>query len=105
MSGKMPFTVKPFSDVGTGEPFLARIALGLADVLDGTDFDNKQEIKEAILSLVFDCLIPAFMSLRELRMIAMKKDVPELTKAKNFDDMYKYLWGAYKDRLPKIRWS
>jgi hypothetical protein len=94
-----PFTFRPFADVGSSEPFVARIPLGLADLLDGTTQLNKQEIKEAIMSAFVDCLMPAFLSLRELRQIAAKDEIPLANKTKHFDDMCKSLWSAFKDRM------
>ncbi|MGB8655757.1 MAG: hypothetical protein WCD23_14665, partial [Candidatus Acidiferrales bacterium] len=88
-----------FADVGTQEPFMARITSGLRDVLDATRHRNKPQIAEAICALCLDCLIPAFISLRELRATAAGKRVPEITKITNFEGMYKNLWTAYKDRM------
>lgn len=81
---------------------MARIPLGLCDMLDGTTLSNKQEIKEVILRAFTECLMPAFLSLRELRQIAVKDEVPLVTKTKHFDDMCKSLWSAYKDRMQGV---
>jgi len=78
------------------------MSLGLIEVLDSTLYQNKDEIKDVILRLFMECLIPAFLSLRELRKIADKEEIPELTKTKNFDDMCKSLWSAYKDRMQSV---
>jgi len=99
MNKQPAFTFRPFADVGTTEPFVARLALGLAELLDGTLYQNKEEIKESILRSCLECLIPAFVSLRELRKIADKPDAPLLNKTKHFDDMCKSLWSVYKDRM------
>jgi hypothetical protein len=96
-----PFRVAPLADVGSSEPFLARISIGLIDVLNATLYDNRNEIKNAIMGLSIDCLIPAFMSLRELRKIADDDKAPLLSKNKAFDDLCKYVWTAYKDRMTK----
>lgn len=100
-SGRPPntWTIRHFADIGTNEPFVTRITLGLLEVLDGTLYKNKEEIKEAIAGLSMECLMPAFTSLRELRKIAGNSEIPTLTKIKNFDDMCRYLWTAYKDRM------
>jgi hypothetical protein len=78
------------------------MVLGLPEVLDGTLYKNRDEIKEAILSLTLECLFPAFVSLRELRKVASDNEAPTLTKIKNFDDMCKSLWSAYKDRMSTV---
>jgi hypothetical protein len=102
--GKPPseWTVRKFADVGAQEPFLARLAIGLPEILDGTLYENRDAIKEAILDLTMHCLMPAFLSLRELRNIADKNEVPVLTKTKHFDDMCKSLWAVYKDRMANV---
>src|SRR5258706_8696492 len=98
-----PHLWKPiyFADVGTEEPFVTRISLGLTEVLGAARFDdeNKREIKATVLGVCTDCLMPAFLSLRELRNTASNPQVPVLTKIKHFDDLCKWLWSAYKDRM------
>jgi hypothetical protein len=94
----MPFEIRPYSDVGSGEPFLARLMLGLLDILDATMYPKRIEIKEAIAAITMDCVLPAFLSLRELRKIADDRNAPVVSKQKHFDDMCKSLWSAYKDR-------
>jgi len=96
---KPPFKVMPFADVGTQEPFLARLGPGLIDILNATTYLKRQEITEAIMKVSTDCIIPAFTSLRELRKIAGDPAAPLLNKIKSFDDLCRYLWTAYKDRM------
>jgi hypothetical protein len=90
---------KLFSDVGTSEPFVTRITIGLPEILDATFYENRDEISESILGLCMDCLLPAFLSLRELRKIVGNDEIPIVMKTKYCDDMYKSLWTAYKDRM------
>jgi hypothetical protein len=99
MSEPNKWTVRRFADVGTAEPFVARLTIGLLDILDATQFPNRDEIKESIIELALESIMPAFLSLRELRKIAADEKVPILTKQKNYEDMYKSLWAAYKDRM------
>lgn len=102
-----PFRVALMSDVGAGEPFVSRIALGLSDVLNAMFVQNNEDeskaqvVKEELQNLVLECLIPAFLSLRELRQ-SVGKEVPILTRLKHFNDMYRTLWTAYKDRMQTI---
>jgi hypothetical protein len=63
--------VAHYADIGTEEPFVSRIALGLPEILNATLYSGREEIKEAIIGIVMDCLMPALMSLRELRAIAV----------------------------------
>ena len=99
MAEPIKWPIKLFADVGSAEPFVARLTIGLPDILDATQFPNREEIKESIRELAMDSVTPAFLSLRELRKLATDEKVPILTKQKNYEDMYKSLWAAYKDRM------
>jgi hypothetical protein len=109
-SGKPPsqWEVKLFSDIGAGEPFVSRLFIELATVLDAMQVTSADEIKktdeakEQLGRLMIDCLMPAFVSLRELRNSDRDDKVPELTKTKHFNDLYGSLWTAYKDRTQKV---
>lgn len=94
--------IRPFVDIGSSELFVSRIILGLPDVLGGTLYTNRDEIQEGIAALGMECLMPAFLSLRELRKTASDEEIPILKKRKNFDDMCKSLWTAYKDRMAGV---
>jgi len=61
----------------------------LPEVLNATLYPKRKEINSAILAIVMDCLMPAFMSLRELRTIAGDHNVGVLNKVKRFDDICK----------------
>lgn len=105
VKGKEPneWIVEKFADIGADEPFVGRLITGLDEILGGTTFldNDKKMIREEMLGLSVDCLMPAFLSLRELRRIARDRAAPVLSKAKNFDDMCRSLWAAYKDRMQK----
>jgi hypothetical protein len=92
------FKASLYADVGAGEPFVARIT-GLLDILGATLCADRDAIKEAVMAMLFDCLVPAFMSLRDLRKVANDPAAPVISKVKAFDDMCKSLWTAYKDRM------
>jgi hypothetical protein len=103
-----PFKVTYLSDVGAGEAFVSRLSLGLTEVFDAMfvqsheDTLTAQQIKHELNDLVMECLIPAFLSLRELRQSVGNEEIPVLTKLKHFNDMYRTLWSAYKDRMQTI---
>lgn len=109
-TGKPPsqWEVKLFSDIGAGEPFVSRLFIGLREVLDAMQVTNADEMKktkeakEQLGCLMIDCLMPAFVSLRELRKSDGDDKAPELTKTKHFNDMYGSLWAAYRDRTEKV---
>jgi len=87
------------SDVGTSEPFVARIGLGLFDILDVTNFKERKKINDTIFEILLEGLIPAFISLRELR---KGESVPIITINKNYYNLYNHLWVAYKDRMQRV---
>ena len=97
------FKVEKFSDVGTGNPFVARIGPGLIQILEATSFKNRNEINDAIFTVLFDVLVPAFISLREIRKIEsgeVEKIIINLNK--HYFNLFNHLWVAYKDRMPKV---
>ncbi len=109
-SGKPPsqWEVKLFSDIGAGEPFVSRLFMELPELLDAMQVTNAEEVKriqeakEQLGCLMIDCLMPAFVSLRELRQSYGDEKVPQLTKTKHFNDMYGSLWTAYRDRTERV---
>lgn len=95
--------IELFSDVGTGEPFIARIGLGLIEILNATHFKQRKKINDAILDIIFEGLLPAFISLREIRELEAKKEKAAIaTLNRNYYDLYNRLWAAYKDRMQKV---
>jgi hypothetical protein len=83
-----PFVVQHFADLGTGEPFCARIMLGLPDLLDATTLpsDRVQKVKDAILLIGFEGLFPAFSHLREIRDTPSRQNLPELKRRELYND-------------------
>ena len=41
-----------FAVFGTSEPFVARLSYGLIEILDTTNFENRKEIKDAIITII-----------------------------------------------------
>lgn len=95
-----------FSDIGTGNPFVARIGLGLIDILNSTNFKERKKINDAIFEILFEGLMPAFISLRELRKFetqgAKGGRVPIMTINKSYYNLYNHLWVAYKYRMQRV---
>ena len=95
-----------FSDIGTGNPFVARIGLGLIDILNSTNFRERKKINDAIFEILFEGLMPAFISLRELRKFetqgAKGGRVPIITINKSYYNLYNNLWVAYKDGMQRV---
>jgi len=95
--------IEKFADIGTGEPFVARTGLGLIEILEATNFKNRKEINDGIFTILFDGLMPAFLSLREIRKIESGKDEKiVINLQKHYINLFNHLWVAYKDRMPKV---
>ena len=92
------FTVQKYaSGAGTKEPFTAAF-LGLTDLLNAAQFDAAKhaEIKAIIMEIYTDCLLPGFLALRKIH--KPDADAGLADTYKNYDDLYRYLVGALKDR-------
>ena len=91
------FVVQKYASVGTKEPFTAAF-LGLGDLLDAASFDvaKKTEIKNIIMEIYMDCFLPAFLCLRKIHQ--PDADAGLADKFRNYDDLYRYLVRALKDR-------
>lgn len=97
------YKVEKLADVGTSEPFVARTGLGLIDILEATSFQNKKDINNAIFTVLFDALVPAFLSLREIRKIESGEDERVVINLqKSYTNLFNHLWVAYKDRMLKV---
>ena len=95
--------IEKIANVGTNEPFVARIVFGLSDVLDATTYKDKDSIKQAINGMFKECLLQAYSHLQDLRDIEDGKRerlIVDLDKA--YLGFYDRLWAAYSDRMPKV---
>jgi len=90
-----------FSNIDLSEPFAARI-WGLLDILKLTNYKNKKEINDAIFSVLTECLLPAHISLVNIRNHQTPPILPELDRQKDYYDLHNHLWAAYKDRMPLV---
>lgn len=92
--------VVKLADVGW-EDFVKEI-LDIHAIVDaGTIFEPKrQEVKEAITSIVMDGLMPAFLELREIR-ASIGQSIPLMNRWLLYEDFARKLWKAYKDLTEK----
>lgn len=99
----LEFKSEKLANIGTSEPFMSRIALGLTEILGATSFDNRKDINDAILSILFEALTPAFISIQEIRKIETGETERVIINLdKNYTNLFDHLWVAYKDRMPKV---
>jgi hypothetical protein len=61
---------------------------------------QRQELKEAILTILLDGLMPAFEHLKKIRS-SIGQDIPVLNRKQLYEDFYGDLWRGYKKHMPK----
>src|SRR5882762_676635 len=86
-----------FANVGTDEAFI-REMLELITILEGSLILGEQREKAmgAILTIMNDGLIPAFMELRTIR-APETASLPIADRLQPYEDFARKLWKAYKD--------
>jgi hypothetical protein len=95
--------VEKIADFGSGEPFVARIVMGLPEILRATEYQNQEEIEEAIMEIFMNGLAPAFRSIQSLREIENgKRERLLMDLRKEYFAFYDRLWAAYKDRMQEV---
>jgi hypothetical protein len=93
------FKVEYYANFGTGEPWVARIVLGLKELVYAVpSFGATREAFMNELGEVFESLGMAFEELRDLRKLTAE-DAPALDITRVYASLYGYLWQAYKDRF------
>jgi hypothetical protein len=93
------FKVEHYANFGTGEPWVARIVLGLQELVYAVPaFGATREAFMNELGEVFESLGMAFEELRRLRKLVAEK-AAALDVARAYASLYGYLWQAYKDRF------
>ena len=97
-------TVEKYANVGSNQPFLARIWGGLSEIVSNLDLTDKE--KELLNNLIGDMvtdLIQASQSLEEIKNIESGKKEKVISELeKQYKDLYDYCWRAYKDKMQKI---
>jgi hypothetical protein len=97
------FKVEKYADFGTGEPWVARIMMGLPRLVNAVPaFASRREAVQATLGEVYEALAMAFNDLREIRRLAEDENAPALDRIKAYENLYGHLWQAYKDRFQKL---
>lgn len=93
------FKVEHYANFGTGEPWVARIVLGLQELVYAVPaLGPTREAFMNELGEVLESLGMAFEELRGLRRLVAEK-APGLDIARAYASLYGYLWQAYKDRF------
>lgn len=102
--GKEPnqWKVTRFANVGTSEEFLESFTGEILELVDASMIfdDERDAVKNAIMTILLEGLMPAFEHLRKIRLSA-STPIPELNRRQMYEDFARVLWHAYKDLFPK----
>lgn len=93
------FQLKKMANFGTGEPWVARIQMGIPE-LTPFIFDSDEARKafsDAWMTAGFK-LGEAFGTIVDLRRLAADPETPTLDLSRTYNSFYSLLWAAYKDR-------
>jgi len=91
-----------FANVGISEEFVEQFSEEFMELLDATAIygAERDAIKEAIMTILVEGLMPAFEHLRKIRQ-SVSTPIPELNRRQLYEDFARVLWHAYKDLMPK----
>jgi hypothetical protein len=89
--------VEKFADIGWGEKFVRHVT-ELGTVLNATLIFDKQreDVNNAIMTILTDGLMPAFAELEKIRAFQVKP-LPVMDCRECYHDFCRKLWKAYKD--------
>jgi hypothetical protein len=89
-----------FANIGSAEEFMQFLTAELPELVDAAVITavERQQIKEAVLLVSFDGIMPAFERLKEIR-ASVGKRMPELNRKQLYEAFTIELAGAYKDRM------
>lgn len=94
--------VTHFAGFGTSEEFVETFTGEILELVDASLIfgAEREAIKNAIMILVTEGLMPAFEHLRKIR-LSIANPVPEMNRRQLYEDFARVLWHAYKDLFPK----
>jgi hypothetical protein len=102
-NGGPPNTWKPtlFAHIGGNEEFVIQLMSEMCELVDASMIygDEREKLKEAILIISMEGLMPAFEHLKKIR--ALTGQEPELNRKQLYEDFTRSLWHAYKDLMQK----
>jgi hypothetical protein len=86
-----------FAEIGGNEMFV-RHMIELRTIVDATSIcdPQREDVKNAIMSILADGLMPAFNELKKI-LAAREKELPLMDRRELFHGFYGKLWKAYKE--------
>lgn len=93
--------VELYADVGADEEFVKRM-IELPQLVDAGQISGQQreEVRHAIIQILMEGLIPAFLKLREIRGLK-SRSLPLMDRQQLYEDFARKLWRTYKDLTEK----
>jgi hypothetical protein len=90
--------LKHFANISGSEDFLMQLAMEMPELVDASMIHGQERdaLKEAILAISVEGLMPAFEHLKKIR-DARGRTIPELNRKQMYEDFSRVLWHAYKD--------
>jgi hypothetical protein len=92
--------IRHFADISGSEEFLMQLVTEMRELVDASMIrePERQELKEAILRISVDGLMPAFEDLKGIRTSASEA-IPELNRRQYYESFTIVLWRSYKDLM------
>lgn len=91
-----------FANISASEEFIEQLVMEMPELVDASMIygEEREKLKEAILIVSVEGLMPAFEHLKKIRASVGQK-MPELNRKQLFEDFEGRLWHAYKDLMQK----
>jgi len=103
-NGKEPseWKVLHYANIGSSEEFVEQFSGEFLELIDASSIydPTRQELKEAILTILMEGLMPAFEHLKKIR-ASVGQEMPVLNRMQLYEDFSRVLWHAYKDLMPR----
>jgi hypothetical protein len=103
--GKEPSSWTPsrFANIGAREPFVYHIMQELPQLVEAgsiTEASLRTRVKEAILDIGIEGLMPALNYLKQIKASLADPNLPEMDRRNLYDGFGNKLWRAYSELLP-----
>lgn len=92
--------IEKFADIGFEEFVKALLELTLIVDAGTIEEPRRQEVKDAIMAVLIDGLMPTFLELQQIR-ASLHKELPLINRQQLYEDFARKLWKAYKDLMER----
>jgi len=91
-----------FANISGSEEFLVQLVMEMPEIVDASTIyePERQMLKEAILAISVDGLMPAFEDLKKIKASVSQK-IPELNRRQLYETFAIELWRSYKDLMQR----